>query len=175
MIDKIEIRESAANDDFPIEELYRNAFPDENLLPLVVALLKERSIVLSLVGIVEEALAGHVIFTTCRIAESTEKVSLLAPLAVAPLWQRQGIGSAIVKAGLKRLIDVGTDHAFVLGDPTYYSRFGFKPDYGVAPPYRLPEEWRDAWQSLCLSGRRPRLDGTLSVPRPWRQKALWMP
>ncbi|MDP6573225.1 MAG: N-acetyltransferase [Rhodospirillales bacterium] len=175
MIDKIEIRESLPNDVILIEKLYPNAFPDEDLLPLVRELLREEPIVLSLVGIADKALVGHVIFTTCSIAGRTDRVALLGPVAVAPAWQRQGIGSAIVRAGLRRLENASMNQVYVLGDPAYYRRFGFEPDDGVTPPYPLPEEWRGAWQSLSLRSSKPHLYGDLSVPQPWRQHALWAP
>ena len=175
MIDKIEVRESVPTDIASIRELYPKAFPDEDLLPLVTALLREGPTVLSLVGIADGALAGHVIFTTCGIAGITEKVALLGPLAVAPAWQRQGIGGALVRAGLQREKAGGAVRVFVLGDPAYYRRFGFQPDDRVAPPYSLPEAWRGAWQSLGLRAGDPPLSGVLSVPPPWRQPALWAP
>lgn len=175
MIDRIEIRESQPNDVAAIERLYPDAFPDEDLLPLVRELLREDSVVLSLVGISDRALVGHVIFTTCSIAGRTDTVALLGPLAVAPDRQRQGIGSAIVRAGLRRLENAGTRHVYVLGDPAYYGRFGFEPDHAVSPPYPLPEEWQGAWQSLGLRDSGPPLRGKLSVPRPWRRPALWAP
>jgi putative acetyltransferase len=175
MIEKIEIRESLPNDVTSIEKLYPTAFPDEDLLPLVRELLRVEPMVLSLVGIADKALVGHVMFTTCGITGRTDKVMLLGPLAIAPAWQRQGIGSAIVRAGLRRSEIAGTNQVYVLGDPAYYSRFGFEPDDGVTPPYPLPEEWHDAWQSLSLRGDKPSLRGKLSVPPPWRQHALWAP
>ena len=175
MIDKIEIRESLPTDVALIEKLYPNAFPDEDLLPLVRELLREEPIVLSLVGIADRALAGHVIFTPCGIAGTTGNVALMGPLAIAPAWQRQGVGSAILNAGLRRLEKAGTNQVYVLGDPAYYRRFGFKPDDRVAPPYPLPKEWLGAWQSFALCGDGPPLHGMLSVPQPWRKRALWAP
>lgn len=175
MTGNIEIRKSASSDVAAIEKLYRGAFPDEDLLPVVSDLLKQAKIVLSLVGVADNALLGHVIFTRCTIAGSPDPVSLLGPLAVIPARQRQGVGSALVKAGLRELEKAGMARVFVLGDPVYYGRFGFKRDDDVAPPYRLPEEWRGAWQSLNLSGNEQSLSGTLSVPQPWRQPALWAP
>ena len=173
MIDKLEIRESRPNDLTLIEKLYPAAFPDEDLLPLVGELLNEEPIVLSLVGIADKALVGHVIFATCSIVGRADKVVLLGPLAVAPAWQRQGIGSAIAGEGLRRSKNAGMNRAFVLGDPAYYGRFGFEPDDGVTPPYALPEEWRNAWQSLSLHGDKQPLHGKLSVPQPWRHQSLW--
>lgn len=175
MTDRIEIRESQPDDLAAIEKLYPDAFPDEDLLPLVRELLREDAIVLSLVGMADEALVGHVIFTDCSLAGRPDKAALLGPLAVASVRQRQGVGSAIVRAGLQRLEDAGTKHVYVLGDPAYYGRFGFEPEDGVAPPYPLPEEWQGAWQSLSLGADKPSLHGELSVPHPWRQPALWAP
>ena len=175
MTDRIEIRESQPSDLAAIEKLYPDAFPDEDLLPLVRELLREVAIVLSLVALADEALVGHVIFTDCSLAGRPDKAALLGPLAVVSARQRRGVGSAIVRAGLQRLEQVGTNRVYVLGDPAYYGRFGFEPEDGVAPPYPLPEEWQGAWQSLSLGGNQPPLLGKLSVPQAWRQPALWAP
>lgn len=175
MVEKIEIRESLPNDAAAIEKLYRDAFPDEDLLPLVRELQREGPSVVSLVGIIDKALVGHVVFTTCRVAGEPDKVALLGPLAVAPAWQKQGIGSAMVRAGMQRLENAETHQVYVLGDPAYYRRFGFAPEEGVTPPYDLPEEWRGAWQSLSLCRDKPPPHGKLSVPQPWRKHTLWVP
>jgi putative acetyltransferase len=175
MIEEIEIRESLSRDVISIEKLYPDAFPDEDLLPLVRALLGEGPSVLSLVGIIDRALAGHVIFTTCGIVGSTDKVSLLGPLAVASAWQRRGVGGALVRAGLQRLENSGVIQVYVLGDPAYYQRFGFAPEAGVSPPYPLPVDWQGAWQSVSLSPAERPPRGKLRVPRHWRHRALWAP
>lgn len=175
MIGKIETRKSLPSDAASIEMLYRDAFPDEDLLPLVKELQREGQGVVSLVGIADKALVGHVVFTTCGVNGRTDRVALLGPLAVASAWQRQGIGSTIVRAGLQELENAGTSQVYVLGDPAYYRRFGFEPQDQVAPPYPLPEEWRGAWQSLRLCNDKPPLYGTLSVPQAWRKPALWAP
>ena len=79
MSEKFEIREGLPGDLASIEKLYPEAFPDEDLLPLVRQLLKEAPIVLSLVAITDNSLVGHVIFTTCSVAASADQVALLAP------------------------------------------------------------------------------------------------
>ena len=175
MSERIGFRQSLPCDLASIEKLYPEAFPDEDLLPLVRELLQEKPIVLSLVGIKGASLVGHVIFTPCSLSADHRKVALLGPLAVAPLWQRQGIGTAIVRTGLEQLENEGVGQIFVLGDPNYYGRLGFVPEGDVAPPYPLPAEWRGAWQSIRLgSATRPR-PGKLSVPQPWLQPKLWTP
>jgi len=175
MIDSIKIRESLPDDLAAIEQLYPQAFPDEDLLPLVRELLSEQQIVLSLVGMAKGTLAGHVMFTACGVTGSTDTVALLGPLAVTPALQRQGIGSRLVREGLRLSQGAGTQYVCVLGDPAYYGRFGFERDDDIEPPYPLPEEWRSAWQSLSLSGSDRLPHGKLSLPPPWRKPALWAP
>jgi len=99
MTESIEVRESMPGDLAAIELLYPETFPDEDLLALVRDLLREAPAALSLVGIIDSRLVGHVIFTKCGVVGSSGKAALLGPLAVAPAWQKQRIGSAIVLAG----------------------------------------------------------------------------
>jgi putative acetyltransferase len=173
MLSKLEIRESRSSDATGIEQLYVDAFPDEDLLPLVKELLEFGQSVISLVGIHENAIAGHVAFTFCRIEGGQDKVALLGPLAVTPTLHNQGIGSTLVQTGFKCLENSKIGHVFVLGDPAYYSRFGFKAENKVATPYPLPSEWHGAWQSIRLGDGEAPHEGRLSVPEPWRQIALW--
>lgn len=100
---------------------------------------------------------------------------MLAPLGVLSAWQGQGIGSALVQACLTRLPELGASQINLLGDPGYYSRFGFQADGDLAPPYPRPEEWRAAWQVLRLGSDAPVLHGTLRVPVPWRNPVYWGP
>lgn len=175
MQDRIEIRESLPADQATLESLYPAAFPDEDLLPVLRALLDEDDGVLSLVAISDGALVGHVAFTMCRVAGHEETVGLLAPLAVIPKSQRRGVGSALVQAGFVQLRDQGISQVYVLGDPAYYGRFGFRTESRVMPPYDLPKGWEPAWQSVSLTGTQADLAGRLCVPAPWRQRALWAP
>ncbi len=173
MIGKLEIRESRHSDASGIEQLYVDAFPDEDLLPLVRKLLDLRQSVISLVGIFENVIVGHISFTLCHVEGGKDKVALLAPLAVTPTLHKQGIGSTLVQKGFKQLKNASICHVFVLGDPAYYSRFGFKAEDKVAPPYPLPTEWRGAWQSIQLCDAEALHEGRLSVPEPWRHIELW--
>ncbi len=175
MIEGLEVRTCLSSDMPSIDTLYPDAFPDEDLLPLVQDLLTLRSVTLSLVGIVDRTLAGHVVFTACSIAGTEQKISLLGPLAVAPAWQSKGIGSALVREGLQQVAHDGAVRACVLGDPAYYGRFGFAPEADIMPPYPLPTEWTGAWQSVSLHNTEPPPHGTLTVPEAWRQPALWAP
>lgn len=171
----VEIRPSRSDELPAIERLYPHAFPEEDLVPLVRQLLTQEPDILSLIAQTGETLAGHILFTICGMTNGNAKAALLAPLAVAPEWQRQGIGTALIREGLKRLERHGVAHVYVLGDPAYYGRSGFKPETGVAPPYPLPEEYREAWQSLGLASAPLPGHGTLVLPKVWMQPALWGP
>ena len=172
-MDKLEIRQALPTDAPAIEGLYPLAFPDEDLLPLVREPLASDAI--SFVAAVGDALAGHAAFTPCAIAGTSHTAALLGPVAIAPAIQRQGLGSALIRAGLRHQAAAGTVRVFVLGDPAYYGRFGFAADEAAAPPYSLPEEWRGAWQSLDLLAAAAPLKGTLTVPKVWRRVALSLP
>ena len=171
--DDLEIRESVSSDAPAIKALYPSAFPDENLLPLVRDLLEHRDDTLSLVARIDSAIVGNVIFTLCEVSSGSKNAALLAPLAVAPEWQRQGVGSALVRTGLQQLRDAGFGIVYVLGDPAYYGRLGFKPEASVRTPYPLPADWADAWQSQCLGNAVIPTNGQLSLPKFWLDPALW--
>ena len=175
MSDRLEIRESVQGDSGAIESLYPEAFPDENLLPLVRDLLEDAAVTTSLVGAIDSRIVGHAIFTKCRVGGSNVNAALLGPLAVAPAWQRRGFGSAIVRAGLRRLEEMDVSLVYVLGDPAYYERLGFRPEPLVEPPFRLPPEWDGAWQSQNVGDTVAPFPGKLAVPRQWLQPALWAP
>lgn len=172
---RIDVRESTAEDFAAIEALYPKAFPVEDLLPLLKKLWRAREEVFSMLAAVDGALAGHACFTDCGIGEGDAKLSMLGPIAVEPSLQRSGIGSALIEEGFRRLTQAGAERVLVLGDPAYYGRFGFAPEADIAPPYALPEEWREAWQSVVLNEAAPRRQGKLVVPPPWRDKTLWLP
>ena len=173
MTDALEIRESTAADLGRIASIYPLAFPDEALLPLVRDLLADPDARTSLVGEIDGEVVGHVIFTNCGLSDQATSASLLGPLAVTPTRHGRGIGSALVRAGLEKLKDDGMGAVFVLGDPTYYGRFGFEPGSPVEAPYPLPEEWHSAWQSQVLSGLPVPCSGKLIVPAQWQEPALW--
>lgn len=171
----ISIRPAAPGDLSALEALYRAAFPEEDLLALLRALLDAPEDVQNRVAEGEGELVGHVALSACRVAPAGVGVALLGPLAVSPARQRRGIGSRLVAAALEAAGEAGASAVFVLGDPGYYGRFGFQADARVAPPYPIPDDWRSGWQALVLPGSAPPPAGTLEVPAPWRRRALWAP
>lgn len=172
---EIAIRNSQPEDLPQMESLYQKAFPDEDLLPLVKDLLAEGPAVLSLVAVDEQVVIGNVIFTLCQIDENSDKLALLAPLGVSPDYQGKGIGSLLTHTGIEQMEKNGVRQVFVLGDPNYYRRFGFSTEKSIMPPYDLPPEWSDAWQSKVLVEGAPQTEGKLSLPEVWLKPELWLP
>ncbi len=175
MTKQLVIRETTSEDIAQVLALYPQAFPEEDLRPVVSGLLAQGPEVLSLAGFDGDSLVAHVLFTICGTEERDQTGALLGPLGVIPLLQRQGVGGSLVRAGLERLEKRGAKQVFVLGDPAYYQRFGFLPERQVLTPYPIPEEWVDAWQSMPLAARAPLDVGRLLLPEPWMEPALWGP
>ena len=169
------VRAAAETDRSAIAALYPQAFPAEDLLPLLGPLLDETQGVLSLVAEEAGCIVGHAAFTPGGLETGAGAFALLGPLAVAPDRQRAGIGTRLVRDGLARLAEEGVTHVFVLGDPAYYGRFGFAAVQGVAPPYALPEDWLAAWQALALNPGQELPKGTLVLPPAWMEKSYWQP
>jgi putative acetyltransferase len=95
---------------------------------LVDALRRQASPSLSLVAEVAGRVVGHVFFSPVAIEGHGEvRAAGLAPLAVDPELQGRGLGSALVRAGLRACPRHGWLAVFLLGDPGYYARFGFEP------------------------------------------------
>jgi putative acetyltransferase len=86
-------------------------------------------VTLSLVAVVDEQVVGHILFSPVRIADEGEGWSAIAlgPMAVLPAQQGNGVGSALVRAGLAQLRRAGHEVVFVLGHTGFYPRFGFRP------------------------------------------------
>jgi putative acetyltransferase len=106
-----------------------------------VDLLRERcSTFVSIVAEMEGQVVGQVLFTPVTLladdGRSLEGMGL-APLAVLPEFQQQGIGSILCRAGLEEIESGGAPFVVVLGHPGYYPRFGFDPahQYGLRCAY----------------------------------------
>lgn len=99
---------------------------------------------------------GHILFTRAYFneRESSPMMHILAPLAVRPEYQRQGVGRMLIKAGIEKLRTMGSHLVFVLGHKEYYPKHGFIPDadgQGYPAPFPIPKEFRDCWMVQPVS------------------------
>ncbi|MBW4580023.1 MAG: N-acetyltransferase [Tildeniella nuda ZEHNDER 1965/U140] len=100
---------------------------------------------LSFVAVESEQIVGHVFFSPVAIAgDCADRLLVLglAPVAVLPDYQRQGIGSLLIQYGLSECARLGFKAVVVLGSPDYYPRFGFVPakQKGLGCEYSVPNE-----------------------------------
>ncbi|MGF6306121.1 putative acetyltransferase [Bradyrhizobium sp. i1.8.4] len=108
---------------------------------IVEALRQAGALTVSLVTTSDDGdIVGHVAFSPVQIDRTPGRWYGLGPVSVTPDLQRQGIGGALIREGLARLAAMNADGCVLLGDPAYYSRFGFVSDpaltYGGKPsPY----------------------------------------
>jgi putative acetyltransferase len=126
----LQIRAEKSPDAAGIRAVHLAAFaPHGNEAGLVDLLRQAGQTTISLVAISDGRLAGHVLFSPLTLAPARPKLRGLglAPLAVLPEFRRQGIGSQLVLRGLEVCRAATYDFVAVLGDPPYYSRFGFRP------------------------------------------------
>lgn len=138
------IRNACASDRDAIRALLLAAFSGRDEADLVERLRAHGDAAIELVWDESGTIAAHVLFSPMA---APFRALALAPLAVLPERQRQGIGTALARAGIERARAGGWDAVFVLGDAAYYPRFGF--DAALAQlfpsPYSGPH-----WMALAL-------------------------
>ena len=115
---------------------------------------------IDLCACIDSAIVGHCMLTELK---GPDKAMALAPLAVDPNWRDYQIGTELVRQILTNARDAGWKSVFVLGDPDYYGRFGFKSELadGVDCPYQ-----GNAFQALELTpGSLSAYKGALTYPQ----------
>jgi putative acetyltransferase len=138
--DPLEIREERPGDIAGIRDVTRRAFGQDDEGRIIDALRANGGALLSLVSTVNGRVVGHIMFSPLVVRDVTG--AALGPMAVLPDHQRQGIGSKLVQAGIRRLREAGCPFIAVLGHADYYPRFGFTPAraYGITCPWPVPDD-----------------------------------
>lgn len=93
---------------------------------IIEALRDAKALTISLVAEVDGRVIGHIAFSPITISDGTQNWYGLGPVSVLPEYQRQGVGKALIREGLKRLKDVNAQGCCLVGHPDYYKQFGFK-------------------------------------------------
>lgn len=164
------IRQETKNDFAAVFQLIISAFSGENEAKLVEALRLSNTFIpeLSLVAIIDHKIVGHILFTKIKIVDEkqNEVESLaLAPLAVKPEFQKNGIGGKLIKAGLAKATSLNFKSVFVLGHKNYYPKFGFIPStqWNIKSTFDVPIE---AFMGIeLINGGLERVTGTVKYPK----------
>jgi len=180
----IQIRETNSSDFNDIMIVEERAFGYVKEAKLTADLLKDCTAkpIVSLLAFNGNEAIGHILFTRVYIDEMNIEqplMHILAPLAVIPEYQKQGVGGLLIQEGLRRLTELGTQLVFVLGHMDYYPKFGFIPDakkIGFSAPYPIPNEYSNAWMVQSLTPKGFVIDkgnvicsNELNKPEHWRE------
>jgi putative acetyltransferase len=91
-------------------------------------LRRSGALTISLVTELDGRVVGHIAFSAATISDGSQGWYMLGPVSVTPELHRQGIGSALMRTGLKKLKTLKAQGCALVGDPAYYIRFGFRSD-----------------------------------------------
>lgn len=119
---------------------------------IVNALRRAGALTISLVAETDGVLVGHVALSPVNISDGSPHWFGLGPISVYPANQRDGVGSALMLAALAALRERNAQGCVLLGDPSYYGRFGFS----ATPDLVLPGVPPEYFQALHLSSTTPR-------------------
>ena len=142
------IRSEEPKDIEQVRGILHAAFPTDAESKLVDALRANKKAIISLVAVQGEDVLGHILFSPVSITPTRRATPPangigLAPVAVRPGLQSQGIGSRLIRQGLHLSEELGFDYCVVLGNPKYYQRFGFAwaSTFGAQNEYGVDEEF----------------------------------
>lgn len=140
----ITIRTEREEDYSDVRKVNELAFGQSSEANLVEALRERARPYISLVAADDEKIVGHIFFSPVMIQSDDDSFTAmgLAPMAVLPELQKQGVGSLLVREGLKECLRIGHDIVVVLGHADYYPRFGFvtAKQKGISSQYDVPDE-----------------------------------
>ncbi|MFT3894649.1 MAG: N-acetyltransferase [Anaerolineales bacterium] len=121
------IRSEEEKDHLQVMDVIQAAFPTVAESKLVDALHANGKAIISLVAVRGEEVLGHILFSPVSTTPPSNARGIgLAPVAVKPECQSHGIGSQLIREGLRRCQELKFDYVVVLGAPEYYGRFGFQ-------------------------------------------------
>jgi putative acetyltransferase len=163
------IRPETAADHEAMRHVHSLAFGQDAEARLVDAIRDSGYVRASLVAEQDGQVVGHILFSDLPIVTEAGTVPALAlaPLAIVPELQNQGIGSALVRRGLEVCKEQGHRIVVVLGHPHFYQRFGFSSK--VAARLESPYSGRESFMAVELvPGALDGVAGRVEYPLPFR-------
>lgn len=178
MTSELNLRAATRRDRETLFQLHIAAFGRVDEAKLVIKLLDSDSVVedISLVAISDDKIVGHILFTDLKIQTEDGKeltnsherrtsnyrayAIALAPLAVLPEKQKQGVGRVLMNESLRLADKAGHGLVVVLGHPDYYQKFGFEPasKFGMLSPFDVTDEF---FMVKPLSAFKPEVCGNV--------------
>ncbi len=137
------IRPEIAADFTAVEAVNIAAFPTDAESRLVNQLRDRANPLISLVAEHQGCIVGHILFSPISLSSDSSLLLMgLAPMAVLPDYQRQGIGSVLVEEGLAQCRREKVGAVAVLGHPEFYPKFGFQKStsFKIRSEYDVPAE-----------------------------------
>lgn len=127
MSSDLRIRDETTDDVPRTFSVVEAAFGQRLQADLVDALRRSADPRLSLVAELRREIAGHVFFSPVTIeAADAPPAAQLSPVSVLPAHQGRGVGGELIRTGLSRCLALGWSAVFLVGNPAYYARFGFR-------------------------------------------------
>ena len=153
---EIRIRNEMESDSAKISDIITLAFEHEPMSDKreaeIVQLMRDDSaLTISLVAEIGDQIVGHIAFSKVTMDEQFIGWYGLAPVSIAPKHQNQDIGSILIREGIKRLKEINAQGCVLLGEPSYYGRFGFKAHQQLVLS-GIPAEY---FQALSFSDKIP--------------------
>lgn len=158
---KLIIRSETPEDVAVIEAVTESAFFDaphtNHKEQFILAALRDAgALTVSLVAEMDGSIVGNVAISPVSISDGASGWFGVGPVSVIPKLQGRGIGSQLMREALARLSKQGASGCVVLGDPSYYQRFGFKNEAGLVLPDVPPEYF------MAMSFGQPLQTGTVT-------------
>ncbi len=163
----VRVRRERPEDEREIADVVEAAFGDASVAEFTGAIRASAGYIpeLTFVGEEDGEIVGYTMLSYVDLdGGAVDRLLTLTPVAVRPDKQRQGVGTAVVRAAVAAADDRGEPLVLVEGVPAYYPRFGFVSATGLGlerPDERIPDE---AWLVLALSTYDPSIRGRVSYP-----------
>lgn len=168
----LEIRQESKNDYKEVYNVVKKAFEtaehsDGNEQDLVVELRSSNNFIpeLSLVAIKDKKIVGHIMFTKIMIGKTVEIA--LAPLAILPEYQKQGIGTKLISEGHRIAKEMGYHYCVVIGSEKFYPKIGYIPaeNFEIIAPFQIDSK---NFMAIKLNDTKEQANGVVKYAKEFK-------